>query len=709
MANARPPCRASSAVHSLRELGASSLVARKHSSLWASVLLAVLILFLGEDPSVQAQVSSRYGNITVTQMPTPKGGLDHGYFEHRFRIVNSSRDQPHTVTLTLPARGESYPGSQIRSISKTIEVDKGGDVSVSLFQPSTPAILGTDVGVRIDGESREPHLPIRIDSAFDPRRRSSRSMARSMGSSGQSVLILVSPDVDRGLLQEASRLRRWERGGFVEDGGMMEGPPGIGAPPPGRGRKMPEEPMPFGRLMRPPARQKPKLLGPVGPGAEIEGPVEFSGIAQTFVSPLSGPDAWTTSWLGYSRFDGVILTPRALAGMNEGARVALWQYVEAGGSLLVLRRARLPESWRSQHNDRDKYTLYQAGFGQCLIPEQDFREWSDDLWLKITDSWQETATPWRSQVSALTANQRLPIVDNIGIPVRGLFVLMLLFGAVIGPVNLALLSRWKKRIWMIWTVPVISAVTCATVFGYAVLAEGWSGRSRTEAITILDETGRRATTVGWTAFYAPLAPRDGLHFGYETELALQDGDENDGYGYHGYRGYREGTGKSCEIDWTDEQHLHKGWVTARIPTHFKLRKSERRLERVEIAPGKDGPILTNGLGSTMEKVWYADESGRLFSAGPVSPGASVPLETTGRSLVADRERKKLRDLYKSDWLSLGKELLARPENCLGPNTYLAELSDAPFVEVGLTGGSQQSHSLVIGIRKHQKGTADAGR
>ena len=78
---------------------------------------------------------------------------------------------------------------------------------------------------------------------------------------------------------------------------------------------------------------------------------------------------------------------------------------------------------------------------------------------------------------------------------------MIVFVIVIGPVNLSLLSRWKRRLWLLWTVPAIAGITVAAVFGYMLVAEGWSRHIRTDIITVKDETTGRATTIGWTAFY----------------------------------------------------------------------------------------------------------------------------------------------------------------------------------------------------------------
>jgi len=400
----------------------------------------------------------------------------------------------------------------------------------------------------------------------------------------------------------------------------------------------------------------------------------------------------SSNWLSYSRYDGIILLATDLEKMSAPAQTALWQYTECGGSLLVLGKGRVPESWRTLPRDKQPgYTHYRPGFGDCIVIEDaNAKDWRD-----LQSEWRQTAIPWGQRRSALEANRTFPIVNDIGIPVRGLFVLLVCFGIVIGPVNLGLLARWKRRIWMLWTVPLLSALTCAAVFGYMILAEGWSGHLRTEAITILDQSSGRAATVGWTGFYSPVTPGNGLRFDHDTELTLQAARNR-----YGYERYERGGG-SFMLDWTDGQHLSKGWVTARVPTHFLLRKSELRRERVTWAENADGTLsITNGLGAAIKKFWLADGRGRLHTAGPVEPGATAVLSATGTDLAGGNENRSWRYVYGSDWLTEARQLRATPDRYLSPWTYLADVDGTPFVEDGLPGAKRENcRSLVVGILK----------
>ena len=306
-------------------------------------------------------------------------------------------------------------------------------------------------------------------------------------------------------------------------------------------------------------------------------------------------------------------------GMPPDVQSALWLYVECGGALFVLGGRELPESWGLQESlkselstDYARIAAYDVGFGQCIVsPDIDTKGLDQNQWGWVIESWLKTAAPWQWEGSVEEANRMFPMVSNVGIPVRGLFLLMLLFAVAIGPANLIVLSRKKRRIWMLWTTPVISLLTCLAVFAYATFAEGWKRHVRTEGLTILDERARRATTIGWTAFYSALTPGDGLRFGYETELTPQ---------------ISKAMSTVRTVDWTHDQHLAGGWVTARVPSHFMVRKSEMRRERVTVRRGADARLrVVNGLGVDISQFWLADRDGTIHSANDISAGAEEVL------------------------------------------------------------------------------------
>ncbi|HQR33301.1 MAG TPA: hypothetical protein PLK30_11210, partial [Blastocatellia bacterium] len=187
-------------------------------------------------------------------------------------------------------------------------------------------------------------------------------------------------------------------------------------------------------------------------------------------------------------------------------------------------------------------------------------------------------------------------------------------------------------------------------------------------------------------FYSPITPSDGLHFGYDTELIPQLPADSM---------YRR-RAPDRTLDWTNDQHLTAGWVTARVPAFFKLRKSEARRERLNIRQSGDDTTLVNGLGAEIEKLWWADASGKIHSAENIAAGAQASLKAT--ELKASARSSKLRETYGGDWLTEFNAFSNKPQEVLMPNTYLAVLKGAPFVEEGLKNVKTRSaRNLVYGV------------
>ncbi len=525
-----------------------------------------------------------FDDITITPELQPSGDTFHGYAEYRIAVSNRSPDTAHRVTLILPKVSFGVSGSRIREITRSVVAAPAATVRVSLLQPPVPMAYGSKLGVAIDGEVQKEEVPL---SGGQHGRGELGTMHVSVGvgapprrgtrvkSYPLSLRILISRNIDATALHSHA--------GRLLDSLSL----GSSSPPSGGSSRS------------------------AGGGTTVSYETIDLGL------PVS---EWNTNWLGFSRYDGVIVTDEDIRQMPPDVQTALWHSVECGGALFVLGERELPEKWGLKESlqpqpptSAEGIAVYEVGFGQCMVsPETGTKSLDQNQWRQVVESWLKTAAPWHWSNSIEEANRMFPVVSQLGIPVRGLFLLMLLFAVVIGPVNLIVLSRKKRRIWLLWTTPVISLMTCLAVFAYATFAEGWKRVGRTEGLTILDERTHRATTIGWTAFYSALTPGEGLRFGYETELTPQISARS--------------TNKALTIDWTRDQYLASGWIAARVPTHFMIRKSETRRERVAVRREADARLkIVNGLGADISQFWLADKDGTIYSTTDIPAGIEAEL------------------------------------------------------------------------------------
>jgi hypothetical protein len=576
-----------------------------------------------------------YDDIVVSAESFPTDESYHGYAEFRISVTNNSATQAHKITLFTPFRSYGH-GDHIRRITRSIVLSPSSSSNVSILQQPL-SMNGEGMGVIIDGKTQRKFVRLNSSSHCQ----SSLSMIRHGSSISHPLCVLLSRSVNLDDFQN------------------------------GVDKAFPD----------PSSSSKHSY-----PGSKM----------WNFIKSESPIGSWSNNWLAYSRYDGIVLTASDMQAMPAPIRSTLLQYVQCGGSLLVLGKWDKPEEWKSQESVLGPLHFNYIHFGICVVSEiSDVTVWKNEIWEKLkSDVWSPTASELQKKATISDANKKFPVVLNLAIPVRGLFVLVLIFAVVIGPLNLFILSRKKRRIWMLWTVPLVSIVACLAVFSYAFLAEGWKGYIRTQSITMLDENTHSATTIGVNAFYCPLTPRSGLHFDYETEVTPM--------GLEGWRG-----GRARTIDWTDDQHLSVGWVAARVPAHFLLRKSQMRRERLKITKTQDNKITAlNGLGVDIRQLWYADENGRIHTAENITAGSRIALTPSGSSIPSEVRDDIWRKAYSSSWARNPDQITKDPRQYLRANCYIVVLDDSVFIEQAIENlKSKRFRSLVFGI---SRGPVDAG-
>lgn len=399
---------------------------------------------------------------------------------------------------------------------------------------------------------------------------------------------------------------------------------------------------------------------------------------------------WSESWLAYTPFDVVVLTAQELDALPAGVASALWRYVQAGGNLFVFGATTIPAIWQSSAlKDNRELTEFSVGLGRCVVSsEKDINSLTAEA-MKILQSFaRNAALYWHTLPSDDdSANRMFPVVSDVKIPVRGMAIIMLGFVILIGPANLILLSRRNRRTWMLWTIPALSLATTLLVFVYSLLREGVTPDSRVRSLTLIEQATHSAVTVGVAAFYCPLTPNRGLSFHYETEVTPLVS-----LGYH-----RSG-GTMRQLDWTQTQHLGRGWISARVPAHFHVRKAETRRERLQLERAGDDWEVINGLGGTVASLWLADWQGKVFQANNISAGQKARLTPAGGMNPA-AEKTGIRALWREAGFTA--KLPREPGKYLQPGSYIAEMTENPFVEAALGKAGKpernRSSAMVFGI------------
>ena len=636
------------------------------------ILMRAATLALGLLMLPQFAAADKVGDVEIRLQPLPNKdphsgqplGTRHGYVEYRVQLKNSATED-RVVHLAYPA---SRPGLQPFgvAVSRTVRVAGGQEVAVSLFQPPVP-VFASALEVHVDGEQDGKIIPVESLHSYyyGP-------------NSPNSVAVLLSRSVpqdfrDLGLTQPRAK-----------SVAPTTHTPGAATP------------------------AFPRRAGGLGGLA--------AGLAVAAAAPPTDPFAllrsevpvsqWSPNWLGYSCYDAMVMTGKEAEEMPPQVQSAVRRFVECGGTLLI-HGVKLPAVF-SQGGIRGAKGVYTVGFGCAAASLDDMPGRSETKTEDDKTSWAVTWQKLKSLSPHVYAPAEKPVklydllVAETTVPVRGLFALVLLFGVAIGPANLWLLSRYKRRIWLWWTVPAISLVTCLAVFGYSLASEGWIGHGKTASLTLLDERDHRAATIGYLSYYCPLTPSMGARFSVDTDVALLGPKIEPWQRYPGGPG---GAGLRF-VDWTTDQHLTSGWVNARVPAYFQIRKNEDRRERLTVEKQADGSLkVVNALGAAIQRLYLADSSGRVFEGQDIPAGQQRTLAAAAVKLNPFGDPALARNIFSGPDLLTALHDWAEnktPAALLAPGRYLAYLDKSPFIESPLAGvKSEDTLAIVYGISQEQ--------
>ncbi|MDZ7616838.1 MAG: hypothetical protein U1E05_07540 [Patescibacteria group bacterium] len=668
-----------------------------------AVRVLAVAVGMGLLPSAVVTAQDRVGDIEFSVYPNPTldsrtgVGTRHGYVEHRVRLKNlGSKDR--VVHLSYPEldRDVNYGVVATRSLS----IAGGQEVVVSLYQPPV-TVADERLEVRVEGVARSKD--VRAPSLFTDHDYGGHYGYSGHSNPDQSAILLSrgvprdfpprrEPEDGTAATSKANTGKAGQgEGGQSEEGQSEEGQASASETPAGDGSGEDddddddEEGVDEFDIEVPPGMGMGMGMG----GANPPGPEERLALFRSEL-PVS---QWSPNWLGYSCYDAILCTAKEAEEMPPRVRLAVRRYVECGGMLFIHGQS-VPAAFSANGTSDGKGGFY-LGMGHVLPTlSGDHNDW-DATFQKLLDTKIHVYTAEESP-----ANRHDLLVAGAEVPVRGLFLLVLVFGLIIGPVNLWLLSWYRRRVWLWWNVPAISAVTCLLVFGYSLASEGWAGRGKTATLTLLDEATRRATTVGYVSYYNPLAP-GGLQFDLDTDVAMLDAERNS------WRHYRHQATGLRFVDWTHGQHMATGWMKARVPAYLQLRKNADRRERLTVEPQTDGSLkVVNALGAGIKRLCLADAEGRVFEGADIPAGAERTLVRSDASLPDEANPGRMRTIFTDgNWLGRFSMMAGGqdPVSLLAPGCYMAFLDRSPFVESPLASVEpEHSAAIVYGIMKGQE-------
>ncbi len=570
-----------------------------------------------------------FGDVTVTVEGRAQPKVSHGYVAHVVLLENTSTTREHTVEVVQePYRQRGGP-ARAGDLRRRVRLGPAGATRVLLLAPPLPISAPNWLRVSIDGRRQKPpvSIPYSVVSTAGP---------SSVGGHMPSLQFLVTRGLNRDDLQAA-----------------------------------------FGRHL---PRQSRTLGGKHGTGPLLDLLRSERPVRQ-----------WTENWLAYTGYDALVVTAADLTDAPPETAEAIWRYAECGGVLLVEGDFSPPVTWARMPLAGVPAGLraFQTGFGVTIVRPVGRLADAGEIQIRyIEAATRSFERVWPALFDLNRAQRDFPVIERINVPVGGIFVIMILFAILTGPVTVLLLAKHNRRIWLFWTIPTMSVLTTLAIVCYMLLSEGITPTARVGGITILDERTRRAATLGFNGFYCPLSPRGGLHYGYNTEVTPRAFTS----------GFRMGGSPPRAVDWTTHQHLYDGWVQPRVPAYFALRTSEARTERLHIRKEADGILtIVNGLGADISRLLVTDAAGIVYECSEIPAGGRGAARPVQGVSARPRTGPRLGRILGSGLWYPGffDDPPAADRKILGRETYLAFLEGAPFVENGLRGRARLNASSVV--------------
>ena len=413
-----------------------------------------------------------------------------------------------------------------------------------------------------------------------------------------------------------------------------------------------------------------------------------------------------SNWLAYTQFNLIIYFADSLREMPEPVRAAIFDYVRAGGALMVLGEPALPKDFiKTDTAEATPFKTFEAGFGRVMVFREDFMQHavSDSVFdITLPDgktipnqirpkyaglNGLEISDPFAD--SSFKDDSPLPFdEDEIEtVSARWLMLIIYLFAFLIGPVNVFVLHRIGRRILVFVTVPVASFICCVFIYGYYMIFESSTLLGKRSALILLDERENRAITLANYSIYSARRRAEGFHFDMQTEVfpvTRNDYRSND-------------SGKCIVLD--EDQHLREGWIKPKIPRYMHLRSIQTRRERLALTARNGGLEMMNGLGADIEEVVLMTGGGRVFRSTGVRAGATSAMEEV-RGIKPGSN--SLPEAMTRGWFNILDNIKVSNYSYLKPGTYVARLGRSPFLRQKIDEEAEMKESVcLLGILKEE--------
>lgn len=407
-----------------------------------------------------------------------------------------------------------------------------------------------------------------------------------------------------------------------------------------------------------------------------------------------------TNWLAYTPFAALIFYDHSLNRMPRAVNEAIYNYVRAGGVLVVLgadyNNDKIDFSFNSNTSE-DILGIYDVDFGKIIVCRKDLLKFLPK-WNNIDKILKEinfAGSPFGSEHNEIELKEDYSskviaqYFDNENM-ICFFAVLVVVMTVVLGPLNFWILWRKNKRIMVYITTPALALGFCSCIGLYYMIFEYNRLNILRNSITFLNETDSSAVTYGAISLFSGQSRRGALSFPAATALYFN----RDKIGFNK-------TNANRTILLSNKINLEKNWIKARIPFCVSGSFIQRTRARVEIRKKGDSELdLLNGLGADIDKIFVRlNDENKVYSCSSIGAGKIGKATAFALNFPNNKEWQNCRyidERVRGGDGKVGENLFS--EKMLKPGEYLAYLKSDPFMaqEIDKSAEIQELGCIVVG-------------
>ncbi len=385
------------------------------------------------------------------------------------------------------------------------------------------------------------------------------------------------------------------------------------------------------------------------------------------------------NWLAFSGYDNVVMLDSDWTTMPAGSRNALLAWLRLGGHMVIYSTGSPTKASLAIPDD--------TSFGTVSIQTM-----PGSLNLNATDLLSHLTT------GSSLKTHRYSMAEDFGsgwslfhsFPQKEfryfLFVIVLLiFGVLVGPINLFVFAKSGRRHLLFITTPIISLCASVILIALILFQDGFGGDGKRLALMevpagngenaafILQEqvsrTGvliRSNFTVEVPSFFSPV-PME------ENRWTRFNDNETDG----NYSLQPDGSALRATGDWFQSRSMQGQSLATVVPTRGRIERA-----------GGSGELLST-FGFAIEKLFYRDAQGQWFRAESVETGKPFTLTPVDESLI----RPEI-DALQSEFSRRNSMLFERARE--RKDHFIAVATDAPAIETHPGIRWQETRTIITG-------------